>query len=178
MKKKWLILQLTAVACLATAHAQADQLWTWSFSGPDETGAGTLTTAGPAISPEDILSFSGTVNGAAILGLVPVGAAPTFTYDNKFSATAPHLSLAGILYNVAGTGYHNLFGFPDMGYTDMDSYILPSSDVSVNHVNFSAQAVPEPGSYLMLVAGMGLIAAAGRMRSRRWHRPLSRTRQS
>jgi len=154
---------LVAVALTAAGAAQADQTWNWSYSGAGVTAAGTFTTAGAALVFEDILSISGTRNGAAITGLVPLDSDPFFAYDNQFRFPGEHFSDGGMLFSVAGQPNVNVYFF-DGTYVDL---YTDGTDPFETPITFNVTAaVPEPATVLSMLAGLGLVGAALCMRRR------------
>ena len=148
---------------LLATSARAD-LWTWGYTnGSDLTASGTFTTAGDASSPESITGITGTRNGDAILGVVPLGTDGGFIYDNMFSAASPHFNLSGLLFDVAGpTGHVNLyFDSGDSTWHDWTYSAIPGA-VTDHAVRLTVQHVPEPGSFALF--GLGVI---GLLTSRR-----------
>jgi PEP-CTERM motif len=155
------VLLATILACSGWGVAQAQQVWAWSYSGTGVTASGTLTTAGNALSFEDVLAVSGTRNGEAITGLVPVGDDPDFLYDNQFTATAPHFTDGGLLFSFGGGLPNiNLYYF---GGEYVDLYIDGLTPIETA-VSFSVTAVPEPATALAMLAGLGLVGAQLRRR--------------
>lgn len=161
------------VTCLALTlplTAQANQLWSWSYSntgGDSISASGTFETLGNALTPESILSITGTRNGAAITGLVPLGTDGGFSYDNKFQALAPFFNNDGVLFNVPSpVGHVNLYSVGAQLYDYTYSAIPPSSRIGAGTpVTFSVAAVPEPETYAMLLAGLGLMGFIARRRT-------------
>lgn len=151
--------QSLAVATLALSvwgSAHADQVWAWSYSGSGVMASGTLTTAGPATSFEDVIAISGMRNGVAITGLVPLDTDPDYLYDNQFRFTSPSFTDGGLVIALAGGAANvNLYYF-DGTYTDLQR---SGVDIVQTDVIFSVSAVPEPASGLALLAGLGLLGA-------------------
>ncbi len=146
-----------AVAALGLASlgaAQADTVWNWSYTGEGVTASGTLTTAGQALVAEDILAVTGTRNGLAITGLVPLGDDPFFEYDNQFSSVAPYFSAPGMLFSVAGGQPNVNIYFFDGEYFDLYTDGLSAIEVPIS---FSVTAVPEASTVLSMMAGLGLL---------------------
>ena len=148
---------VSVLALCSAAHAV--QVWSWTYSGAGVNAAGLLTTAGSALVPEDILSFSGTRNGEAIVGLVPLGADSNFIYDNQFQAGAPQLSLDGVLFALPGDVHVNVYA--DAGAFFEATSITVPPDLPIQ---FSAQAVPELPTYATLIVGLGLFAGMAALR--------------
>jgi hypothetical protein len=154
-----------ALAVAGLGSAQADQSWVWSYTGAGVTASGTFTTAGAAVVAEDILSFTGQRNGAAITGLVALGADPDFLYDNQFSATGDHFTDGGVVFSVTGHENVNLYFF---GGEYVDLFIAGGVTPVETPVSFtvSASAVPEPATVLSMLAGLGLLGVYAGQRRR------------
>lgn len=153
---------VVGAALLSASLAQA-ATFAWSYSGPGVTASGTLTTAGPALVLEDVISFTGTRNGTAILGLVPLGVDDNYIYDNQFTIGIPHLTEGGILYDIGGGGPDasiNIYlDSADGLYHDLRLDPLGAS-ITDTIVTFNVTAVPEAATlgYMALgLAGMGLV---------------------
>jgi len=145
---------LAAALTLAGLGSAQANTWAWSYSGTGVTASGTFTTAGAALVPEDILTFSGLRNGVAITGLVPLDTDPNFLYDNQFIAVGDHFSDAGVLYSVAGQDNVNLY-FLAGTYTDL--VIDAAGNAVETPISFSVSAVPEPATALALLTGLGVL---------------------
>jgi len=160
LKQACLAAALT-LAGLGTAQAET---WNWSYTGPGITASGSFTTAGNALVAEPILSISGTRNGLAITGLVPVDTDPNFIYDNLFSITSPNFSEGGMLFSVAGGQPNTNIYFFEGSYNEV--FVTVDGDVFDTPVNWSVAAapVPEPATALALLAGMGVLGLRFRRR--------------
>ncbi len=157
------VVAATAVLCAGLASVTSAQAVTWSFSytGAGITASGLFTTAGAALTPEPILSVSGTRNGSAITGLVPVGLDPDFIYDNNFTVAAPNFTSGGFLFGVVG-GASNVNVYFDAGQY-FEVIVVNGAGVDTP-INWSVRAVPEPATALSLLAGLGLLGVALRKR--------------
>lgn len=153
----------TAVLTLsALGNAQANQLWNWSYTGTGVAAAGTMTTAGPALSFEDILSITGVRNGQAITGLIPVGDDPDFSYDNQFSAVGENFTIFGVLFGVVN-GQSNVNVYVDGG-TYIDLVVDGLTPIEIP-ITFTVTAVPEPATVLSMAFGLGLLGVYARRRA-------------
>ena len=142
---------LSTLAMSTAAHAD---IWAFSYTGVGVTASGTFTTAGSALVPENILSISGTRNGAAITGLVPVGVDPDFLYDNQFTRISPNFTDGGMLFSVVGVGSNVNVYFFETGYFDL---AINGLNVVETPITWTVTAVPEPATVLSMMAGLGLL---------------------
>ena len=156
-------------ACLAAAltlaglgSAHADTTWAWSYTGVGVTAAGTFTTAGAALVPEDILSISGFRNGSAITGLIPLDTDPNFFYDNQFSAVGDHFTDGGMVFGVVAGAPSNVnVYFFEGAYHDL---VIDGADAIDTPITFAVSAVPEPATALALLTGLGVLGLRLRRR--------------
>lgn len=160
MKFKQVLLAAT-LAFSGWGAAHADQTWAFSYTGGGVSASGTFTTASAAPVAQDVLSISGTRNGVAILGLVPLGSSTDYSYDNQFSPVAPYFSDAGVLLAMAGGNpdvniYFFQGAFSDL-YNDGTNFIETP-------ISFNVTAVPEPATVLSMLAGLGLVGVQLRRR--------------
>ena len=160
-------LAAAAAATLLAAGAANAATWAWSYTGPGVTAAGTLTTAGNALSPEAILSITGTRNGATILGLVPLGIDPNYEYDNEFTIGNPHFSEPGMLFDLGGgldSSHVNLYyDLTTNNYVDLRINDVTGAVIDTN-VTFNVSAVPEAATYAYMALGLAGLGIAARRR--------------
>jgi PEP-CTERM motif len=176
------------VALNFATGAYADS-FTFSYSGPQISGSGTLQATADGGGLYTLTSISGTqvLNGETqtILGLVSTSAAnPYFYYDNQFdTAATPVVDPAGWLFNVTGESQPvNLCaggscvnpgapvyaedvyvgtGGDWYGSTAYSTYAI-TSFTSVDPPN----SAPEPSSLFLLASGMLGLMGMGLLRKR------------
>jgi len=151
-----------------------------TWNRPVENGAGApigpLSGAGTAV-PFTALAFS--VSASGVYAFISTTPAPvwdnyTFLYENSFSATSPLTNVlignddlglsigttSGFSYALtAGKTYHFVTtGFSNTDFGRYSSSITGNGDVLIS-------AVPEPGSYALMAAGLAGLLFAARRRS-------------
>lgn len=182
-----LTLSLLAVSCLTiflagTAAAHADTFtFAWESSGLFTTGSGALTAVADTSIPNalDVTSISGTVNGAAITGLLACAAydpnhpcsssGNSFFYDNLlYPSDVPPLGI--LVLDLRGIGFalgdSGLEGDFFASSTHQTSFITNSPHDNGRIARFSVDSIPEPGSFFLLGTGLLGIASLVRRRSR------------
>jgi hypothetical protein len=163
---------LLAVALLGASTANAAS-YSFDFTANDDSYhvQGTLKTADVinSVSGYDILDISGTVTGnlgGTITSLVTNPNQPhtanydaDFTYDNNFFPSQEQkLTYGGILFMANGYAWNLWSNSPT------DSALANISLGNEAHGTFNAVPVPEPESYAMLLAGLGVMGAVVRRR--------------
>lgn len=113
-----------------------------------------------------ITGISGNVNGNAITSLL-TGQSGGFSYDNQIIA-GPTLSLQGVLFSVAGDvpGQEwNLFGSQDAPLNgSLLAWVPGASYTVITSGTLTVSAVPEPATYALMLAGLGVAGVISRRR--------------
>ncbi len=159
---KYALLAAAALATIAAVPAAA-----LSYIGT-YTSAGSPTTATLRfhVIGGSFVNVTGNIDGDVVTSFfhtaTPV-ATPDglFITDNAFSVTQPYLTTFGpVLYSAGGFEY-NLFSDSATVY-ELYKAVPNVGYVSNSTGTFSIAAVPEPGTWAMLVAGFGLVGFAAR----------------
>lgn len=169
MKTVWSLLVAAAMA-LGMQCAYADD-WAFTYTdaggGIPAFGSGTFETGALAGGTYALTGITGTANGLAITGLSDYASA-----DNLLYPTAPFVDVSGISFHTSGGPDWNLAflsgGFNGInfdGQVAVNSNLDPGTGLAhFEAINLSVAAVPEPESYAMLLAGLGLMAFLARRR--------------
>jgi hypothetical protein len=156
MKKN--VLGAIAVLCCAlafVARSQADAI-AFSYSGDGVAVSGTLLGDNNGNGTWTITGVTGTYNGIAIAGIVPLGADPSYIYNNLlyYPANPLFVDNAGILFNVPGVGDVNLYFDPSFGYGNITGDLDRGFVTTAVTVEF-ASPTPEPATLGLL--GIGIL---------------------
>lgn len=158
--KKLFSLIAALLLLVSAAPVMANTFWNWSYSatsGGSVYGSGTFETASG--SGGDILSITGTANGATITGLSTV-----FGADNILYTAGAPASPGGISFTTASGAFWNLYSAA--GEMIANGWVPAGPGGGTQQVTMSVTAVPEPETYAMLLLGLGVIGAISRRRSR------------
>ena len=176
MKKLYTIAAgVLALAATTTPAYAAQYLFSFTPSTPlfgqQVSGNGIFTTSDTPMSvfgqtAFSILSVSGTVNGSAINAPVGSGFGPAGTYGNYFTTGAGFLDGSGTrFFNTAGLDVrffqqssNQQYRVNTFGQFGSSNFVTASSSL--------VQAVPEPSTWLMMLAGFGLVGFAMRRRTK------------
>jgi hypothetical protein len=167
-----LMLFIAAVLLAHVPLAQAALTWNWQYSGVGISAAGTFTTDDipDANGFYRITGIAGSRNGAAIAGLQQTGTAvpgnEPFAVDNLVSTAAPQLTEHGFGFSLANGYFANPFhsGSGSSEYLSVPPYVKGAGPET--QISFTASIVPEPGSGLLVLAGLGGLLLAGAIRRR------------
>jgi hypothetical protein len=173
LKTNRFLLALVVTASLSISNAVAGN-YSFEFLASGYQVNANLTTADTlnAVNGYDILGISGTVTGfggGAITSLVSNPNQPFpiinygFEYNNVlFPNATPTLDIDGVLFRTTGGAIWNLWGTTA---TDYRLYSYWPVAVDVHSSNMSVVAVPEPGTYAMILAGLGIMGFVARRRT-------------
>ncbi len=173
MKKN--VLGILAVLCCTlafAAYSQADAI-NFNYAGDGVTASGTLFGTSNGNGTWTVTGITGTYNGTAIAGIVPLGADPSYIYNNLLYYPADPLFVdnGGILFNVPGVGDVNLYYDPSFGYGNITGDLSRGFVTTPVAVDFSVPA-PEPGT--LALVGTGILGMLGIYRRRAAHVSSSR----
>lgn len=150
-------------------HAQAQQQWGVHFTATGLDVDFTFNTAGNAAIPELMQNVSGQVNGNSFSGLAALGSDGGFNFNNLFQNAGTFFDLSGPLLSVGGiVGNLNLYSIGQQVYAYAYSGFVPGVNVGNGlEGNLQVTPVPEPETYAMLLAGLGLMAFVARRRQKK-----------
>ena len=159
---KFLLAAAVAAATLSFGSAHAAN-YTFDFAGPGLIADGSFATSNVANGDGsfDITSISGVADGLAITGLV----APTandvspdgiFDFDNKLFSGNPVFDINGVLFNTAAEEI-NIYANGASNYLDAKAAggVLTDGGTPGTFVINGVSAVPEPSTWLLMIAGIG-----------------------
>ena len=120
-----------------------------------------------ATAHRTITGITGTYNGIAIAGIVPLGADSSYLYNNLLYYPADPLFVDndGILFNVPGVGDVNLYYDPGFGYGNITGSL--DSGFVTTAVTLDCSPAPEPATLGLL--GIGILATLAVVRRRTSH---------
>jgi hypothetical protein len=169
-----------SVACIATvlfAQSANAAHYVLNYSGDKTDLSGTLlatlnidvSNTANAIGGFDVSSVTGTVDGDSVVGIVAnpdtpgTHSANGFIFNNILFDANPVFDIYGLAFTTSTVTW-NLWGTGPDTYTLMK--FLPGRGFSgARGGTLQVTAVPEPGSWAMLVAGFGLVGLATRRRA-------------
>jgi len=159
---------------ITVAQANASLYWNWNYSGNGITAIGTFVSNDTADASGFYLitGITGTRNGETITALQPTGTAipgnEPFAVDNLVRLNGPQLTHNGFGYAITGGTYANPF-FADFLSPPryLEFFSAPpftggsGSKDSELPIVFAAtlSAVPEPGTWALLLIGLGVLGA-------------------
>lgn len=168
---------ITVSVAIAAASAYADTFdYSFSVNGTLITGSFEGVAAGNLLT--NLSHVSARVNGLAILGsgsLSPIGqsryglAPGVASFDGKENnfmfispEGSPHGLTAGIEYVGSLTDVNIVAQPASYAHTGL----LDASEIASSPTGWSVTAVPEPETYALMLAGLGLIGAVTRRRKK------------
>lgn len=176
MTKYFRLFAATALtgAALSASPCSAARFFDFSYSGVGIATSGRLTTTdAPSRGALTITGIAGQRNGATIDQLFAAGTVVDDAgnaIDNRLSTSMPFLTFNGFGFGTAGSdALFNPF-FADRDYQEFVS--LNGIGVASQIIDFRLaevsvpSAVPEPGTWAMMLVGFGAVGYAMRRRAR------------
>lgn len=154
-----------ATTCLAAPASAATFLFT--FDGTTIDASGTLTTEDTPTAQGGFLitGITGTVGTAAITGLLAPG---TFGGNDNllFVGRDPLLSFGGFSFTADGS--NNIFASSILGGFGLlrpdDTFVAGTFSITPAVIPPPVGAIPEPGTWALMLLGFGFVGAALRRR--------------
>lgn len=116
-----------------------------------------FTTAGDASSFEAVTGVTGTIFGQTITGLGGDGGL-NWGPVNQITTADPYFNNFGVFMTGPGSDIWRIVSFSSNTWTAINESNYWGADVNPS----IAPAVPEPGTYAMLIAGLGVLGAVSR----------------
>lgn len=161
-----LVLSIAAGVAALFATSASAATFVFNFSGSGQSGSGTLTTddntiASRGFTAQAIVGITGTYNGSAITGLQP----GLFGANNLYYLTGPSfVDGSGLGFRTAAGNQVNLF-YQDSAPSYRVNTLNPFTSAFVTASSApQAAAVPELGTWTMMMLGFGALGFAIRRR--------------
>ena len=149
------VLASAAVLSLGFAAGAQAKTYDFSFSNATDSGSGMFDVSGTTVT-----GVSGTVDSSAILGLSPYAGS-----DQQVGLVTPFVDFPGISFFTSADSY-NLYSNPG-------DFLLKASVDPIGYpqngqaITLNVSAVPEPGVWMMMLAGVALMGASIRFSRKR-----------
>lgn len=157
---------LLASAFLMSAPASAAE-YIFDISIGGSSGSGVFTTQGDASSGLTLIeSLTGTFGGASMTLLAP-GSYPlplSTANDNLFTTAFPYFTFNGMSFSASGTNYNIWNNNGALSACSTGRSCFQSASFTASEVT---AAVPEPGTWAMMLLGFGFVGGAMRSAKRR-----------
>ena len=148
---------LAAFVAAGSARASSYDFSYTAAGGPSgvEFGSGEITLSNTETNGAfQVTAISGQANLSEITGLSPYAAA-----DNEVFASPPPVDLGGISFATASGIDYNFYSYNNGFYvlsSAVDSIGYPANGSPVTSLTFTpTSAVPEPATWLLMIAGIG-----------------------
>jgi hypothetical protein len=174
MNRKVLV-GLAAAALVATMPAQA-ATYAYSYIATSES-APFLASGRFVVTGGSVTSITGNVDGDAITSLQStVGLTPFSTtqfnspdnyyyFNNKFYNADPIFDDGGLLFYTASGKEYNLFSDGPGAYHFLASVPFADRGIADSTGTLSITAVPEASTWMLMIAGFGLVGISARRRN-------------
>jgi hypothetical protein len=162
-KMKMKILAASTCLALGVVGSANANMYDWSYTGPNLSASGSFSTGAADSGGFDIVSISGTSNGNAITGLLGLHqCCSSPANDNIFYTSEPHFDLSGLGFMDSGNEWVNIY------FAGTYQALIGAGGNTVGGNGPSGELtispVPEPETYAMMLAGLGLLGLAARRR--------------
>jgi hypothetical protein len=164
-----------ALAALAPAASASAASFAWSYTGLAGyvvNASGTLDATPLGGGTYQVTSISGTWNGIAIAGLTGYAGDDELVYTG-----APHVDYPGLAFLLANgtalnaysdTSLSDAYACGAVGYCEIGPGVPGTSGLDgpdpIHQIDFSLNAIPEPGTWALMLLGFATIGLTMRRR--------------